>query len=75
MISQLKILAANRYFHANFYHTEPSPTGFGMHGSGMFIINPPYQLKETLEPVLALLYQHLASSDRTPKPRVESGDA
>ncbi len=33
----------------------PSPDGFGMHGSGLFIANPPWTLAQTMAPVLPLL--------------------
>ncbi len=34
---------------------SPSPDGFGMHGSGVFVINPPWTLAETLAGVLPRL--------------------
>jgi len=33
----------------------PSPDGFGMHGSGVFIVNPPWTLPDALQPALAFL--------------------
>lgn len=41
----------------------PREDGFGMHGSGMFIVNPPWTLKETLGKTLPLLAQILAQDD------------
>ena len=38
----------------------PSPDGYGMHGSGMFVLNPPWTLKATLEKTLPYLARVLA---------------
>lgn len=38
----------------------PSPDGFGMHGSGVFVLNPPWTLPEALRPTLAYLSAALA---------------
>jgi len=37
----------------------PAPDGFGMHGSGLFIVNPPYTLADTLRQVMPLLVERL----------------
>lgn len=39
---------------------RPSRDGFGMHGSGMFIVNPPWTLADNLRTSLPLLKQALA---------------
>ncbi|MCB5187109.1 23S rRNA (adenine(2030)-N(6))-methyltransferase RlmJ [Methylobacillus caricis] len=39
-------------------HT-PSPEGFGMHGSGLFIVNPPWNLPATLKETLPVLVAKL----------------
>lgn len=36
-----------------------SPDGFGMHGSGVFVLNPPYTLPAMLQSVLPILQNHL----------------
>lgn len=41
----------------------PSIEGFGMHGSGMFVINPPYTLPKVLEDTLPVLTKILALDD------------
>jgi 23S rRNA (adenine2030-N6)-methyltransferase len=41
----------------------PNADGFGMHGSGLFIINPPYILPKTLEEALPILTQVLAQDE------------
>ena len=38
---------------------SPSPDGFGMHGSGVFIINPPWTLTAALNDTLPWLVRHL----------------
>ena len=38
----------------------PSLDGYGMHGSGMFIVNPPYTLPKTLDEAIPILTQLLA---------------
>lgn len=41
----------------------PQPDGFGMHGSGLVVINPPWTLHKTLAPVMPFLSQCLAQDD------------
>lgn len=41
----------------------PRADGFGMHGSGMFIVNPPWTLKAILERTLPVLTQMLAQDE------------
>jgi len=36
-----------------------SMDGFGMHGSGMFILNPPWNLHGVLQQVMPYLVRHL----------------
>ena len=42
---------------------KPAPTGLGMHGSGMFVINPPWTLPETLNTVMPALVDLFAQDD------------
>ena len=42
---------------------EPAIEGFGMFGSGLFIINPPWTLPNTLHEVMPYLAQKLAVDD------------
>lgn len=41
----------------------PSPDGFGMHGSGVFVVNPPWTLPQALKPALSYLEAVLGRSD------------
>ncbi|EGC66723.1 23S rRNA (adenine(2030)-N(6))-methyltransferase RlmJ, partial [Neisseria meningitidis] len=38
---ELKKLVPDNYLHAELHVHAPKADGFGMHGSGMFVINPP----------------------------------
>lgn len=42
----------------------PSADGFGMHGSGMFLFNPPYQLPQTLETLHPAWLKYLQFDDK-----------
>lgn len=57
---QLKKLAPDNYLQAELHVHAPRADGFGMHGSGMFIINPPYLLAEQLQRNLPELTRLLA---------------
>jgi 23S rRNA (adenine2030-N6)-methyltransferase len=55
MPDKLKRLQANGWLNVTLSISTPSPDGFGLHSSGMFVINPPY----TLEPMLRDLMPYL----------------
>ncbi|MCP1771790.1 23S rRNA (adenine2030-N6)-methyltransferase [Neisseria perflava] len=57
---QLAKLSPDNYLHAELHVHAPRADGFGMHGSGMFVINPPYLLAEQLQRNLPVLAQVLA---------------
>lgn len=60
---RLKEIAADApkgWLHARLTVSEPDADGFGMVGSGMFVINPPYTLHAELQPVLPYLAKVLA---------------
>ena len=42
---------------------QPDAQGFGMLGSGLFIINPPWTLAETMQSVMPYLTEKLAQFD------------
>jgi 23S rRNA (adenine2030-N6)-methyltransferase len=52
---RLKRLPAANWLHVALRVREPARDGFGMHGSGVFIINPPWTLHATLAAVLPYL--------------------
>ena len=57
---QLQKLSPTNYLRAELHVHTPHADGFGMHGSGMFIINPPYLLAEQLQNNLPALTDILA---------------
>ena len=57
---RLKRLPA-KWLHVALRVREPAKDGFGMHGSGMFVINPPWTLHDTLTGVMPYLVSALGS--------------
>jgi 23S rRNA (adenine2030-N6)-methyltransferase len=49
---QLRAVAPGDWLHASLTVREPDPGGRGLHGSGMFVFNPPWQLDVALQPAL-----------------------
>ena len=58
---RLKRLPAKNWLHAALRVREPARDGFGMHGSGMFILNPPWTLHDILAGALPYLAEALAT--------------
>ena len=58
--SRLKRLHAKSWLHVALRVREPAKDGFGMHGSGMFILNPPWTLHDTLVGIMPYLVDVLA---------------
>ncbi|GAA5785403.1 23S rRNA (adenine(2030)-N(6))-methyltransferase RlmJ [Chitiniphilus shinanonensis] len=52
---RLKKLPVKSWLRAELHVQRPAADGFGMHGSGMFVLNPPYTLAATLGEVLPRL--------------------
>ncbi|MBT9569394.1 MAG: 23S rRNA (adenine(2030)-N(6))-methyltransferase RlmJ [Thiobacillus sp.] len=52
---KLKRLPIENWLDVTLTVQTPSTEGFGMHGSGMFIVNPPWTLQATLETVMPYL--------------------
>jgi 23S rRNA (adenine2030-N6)-methyltransferase len=59
MIKQLLALNSD-FLQVEMCVQAPSVDGYGMHGSGMFIMNPPYTLPKILEETIPILTQLLA---------------
>jgi len=53
-----------QWVHASLTVRKPVPNGFGLHGSGMFVVNPPYTLHDALQNTLPWLSKTLAQDDR-----------
>jgi 23S rRNA (adenine2030-N6)-methyltransferase len=56
---RLKRLPAKEWLNVTLTVSTPGPDGFGLHSSGMFILNPPYTLEPTLREVLPYLVKVL----------------
>ncbi|HRH81722.1 MAG TPA: 23S rRNA (adenine(2030)-N(6))-methyltransferase RlmJ [Thiobacillaceae bacterium] len=56
---RLKRLPAKRWLHVSLQVRAAARDGFGMHGSGLFVINPPWVTAELMASVLPYLARHL----------------
>ncbi len=56
---QLKQLPVKSWLHVALSVQNPSDEGYGMHGSGMFVLNPPWNLHATLQQVMPYLVKVL----------------
>jgi len=56
---KLKLLGEMDWLHVSLSVQTPSADGFGMHGSGMFVLNPPWTLPEVLKAELPYLVKAL----------------
>jgi 23S rRNA (adenine2030-N6)-methyltransferase len=61
---RLKRIPANGWLNVGLSISGPSPDGFGLHSSGMFIINPPWTLEATLREVMPYLVKVLGKDDK-----------
>jgi 23S rRNA (adenine2030-N6)-methyltransferase len=60
MVEKLKSLSIDNWLNVSLTMQVPSDEGFGMHGSGLFMINPPWTLPKILEESMPVLTQLLA---------------
>lgn len=60
MLDKLKKLPLKSWLHVSLTVQTPSADGFGMHGSGLFIVNPPYTLPALLDEAMPVLTERLA---------------
>ena len=56
---KLKLLPTKNWLHISLTVSAAKEDGFGMHGSGLFIINPPWTLHATLHQVMPYLVKVL----------------
>ena len=61
---QLKELPVKSWLHVSLSVRAPGADGFGMHGSGMFILNPPWVLRGILEDTMPYLVKHLGQDEQ-----------
>ena len=52
---KLQRLGGKNWLQVSLTVREPDSDGFGMHGSGLFIVNPPWMLRKTLQEVMPYL--------------------
>ena len=57
---RLRAVKPDNWLQAELHVCSPRADGFGMHGSGMWVINPPYLLQQALQESLPVLARLLA---------------
>ena len=70
---RLKRLGAKSWLNVTLAIHGPAPDGFGLHNSGMFILNPPWTLEAQLKEVMPWLIEVLGVDD-TAEYVLESGE-
>lgn len=68
---QLKALQPTNWLHVTLTVSRPPSDGYGLYGSGMFILNPPYTLAAQMKKTLPYLVDALGQDD-TAQFKVES---
>ena len=61
---QLERLEVKSWLHVALTVRKPATDGFGLHGSGMFLVNPPWTLHAALKESMPWLTKLLAQDDR-----------
>ncbi len=61
--ARLKKLPAPDWLHVTLRVRQPAEDGFGLHGSGLFIINPPWTLHDTLRELMPYLVSVLGQDE------------
>ncbi|MFZ2300439.1 MAG: 23S rRNA (adenine(2030)-N(6))-methyltransferase RlmJ [Gallionella sp.] len=61
---QLKEIPTENWLHVALNVRAHDPEGFGMHGSGMFIVNPPWVLHGILQETMPYLISHLGCDEQ-----------
>lgn len=64
MARQLENLPIKNWLHVSLTVKKPASDGFGLHGSGMFLVNPPWTLHAALKETMPMLTELLAQDDR-----------
>ncbi len=63
MLQQLHELGAESWLNVSLQIQHADPSGFGIYGSGLFVVNPPWTLPSILENVMPYLTDKLAVDD------------
>lgn len=61
---QLEKLAGQNWTHVSLTVHKPGSEGLGLHGSGVFVINPPWTLTATMKETLPWLVRSLGQDER-----------
>ena len=61
---QLEKIAGNNWTHVSLTVNKPSTDGLGLHGSGVFVINPPWTLVDAMKETLPWLVRCLGKDER-----------
>jgi len=61
---QLSKLPVKNWLHASLTVRRPAPDGHGLHGSGLFLVNPPWTLMAALRETLPWLARELAQDEQ-----------
>ena len=64
MARQMENLPIKNWLHVSLTVKKPASDGFGLHGSGMFLVNPPWTLHAALKDTMPILTQLLAQDER-----------
>lgn len=64
LTEKLRKIGADDWLHASLTVRAPVSSGHGMHGSGLFVINPPWTLTADLTACLPVLAELLALDDK-----------
>src|SRR6185312_11859937 len=68
---QLKKLQPMNWLHVTLTVSRPPSDGYGLYGSGMFVLNPPYTLAAAMKEALPYLVEALGQ-DETAQFKIES---
>lgn len=63
MLDKLKKMQIRTWLNITLQVHKPALDGFGMHGSGLFIVNPPWTLAQTLSETMPYLVRTLGQDD------------
>ncbi|MFC7518224.1 23S rRNA (adenine(2030)-N(6))-methyltransferase RlmJ [Herbaspirillum sp. GCM10030257] len=63
MPDKLKRLPSNGWLNVTLSVSAPTPDGFGLHSSGMFVLNPPWTLEPMLRELMPFLVKALARDE------------
>jgi 23S rRNA (adenine2030-N6)-methyltransferase len=62
--AQLRRLATGDWLHVSLRVMAPATSGFGLHGSGLFVFNPPWNLEIPLRSAMPTLVKMLGQDDQ-----------